>query len=384
MNRHGVALASVALFVGCSGKSNLEPPAPLVDFSPTVSVKRLWKADVGRGEEKKLVRLSPVLHGGVIYVADPNGRVRAYAADSGRRIWTVHTDDPVGGGVGFGEGLVLVGTKRARVIALRPDTGEIVWGSRVSSEVLAPPAAGSGVVVVQTIDGKLVGLSADDGKQLWLQQRSGPPLSLRGTSTPVISTGLVLSGFASGKIVAFNLENGRPVWEQSVAHPQGRSEIERLVDVDAAPLVVGNIVFAASYQGKIVAMEMETGRVIWSRDVSTYTGMDADRENIFLTDEGGNVLALDQRSGASLWKQGKLRARALNAPTLITDYVAVGDLAGYVHWLSKEDGQFVARFRIGNSPIRGRTVAADDTLFVQNQRGVLAALRIQPSAVREP
>lgn len=373
-----------ALLVACTGgKSNVEPPSPLANFSPMATVKRVWSVDVGQSEKKKIVTFSPVLHGTVLYVADPAGRVGAYAVDTGRQLWSVRTDEPVDGGVGFGEGLVLLGTKKAHVIALDPEKGSIVWRSEVSSEVLAPPVARSGVVVTQTIDGKMFGISAEDGSTLWMQQRTQPSLSLRGTSAPVVNNGVVLSGFASGKIVAFDLKNGRSLWERTVANPRGRSEIERLIDVDAKPIVVNNVLFAASYQGKIVAISMDNGRVLWSRDVSTYTGMDADQHNVYLTDAEGNVLAFDQRSGTGLWKQNRLRARILNAPTLVANYVAVGDFEGYVHWLSKENGQFVARLRVSGGAIRGKAAAAGDTLYVQNQGGVLAALRIEARTKRK-
>lgn len=383
MSRLAVFLICVAFVSACGGgKSNVEPPAPLVDFTATASVKRVWSVDVGKGEKKKLVTLSPRLHAGTVYVADPAGRVSAFAADNGRRVWIVDIKEPVSGAVGYGEGLVLLGTKQGDVIALQSDSGEVYWKSAVSSEVLVPPIAASGIVVAQAIDGQIFGISARDGERLWSQRRDEPSLSLRGTSAPVINRGLVLSGFAGGKIVAFDLQSGRPVWERTVAHPRGRSEIERLVDVDAAPLVVGGVVFAASYQGKLVAIDMETGRVLWSREASSYTGMDADQQNIYLTDDKSHVLALDQRSGAGLWKQDKLQARAVNAPTLVAGYVAVGDLSGYVHWLSKDTGQFAARTRIDRSPIRGKAVAAADTLFVQSQKGMLSALRIRAKGKR--
>jgi outer membrane protein assembly factor BamB len=210
-----------------------------------------------------------------------------------------------------------------------------------------------------------------------MQQRTEPSLSLRGTSSPIIGAGMVLSGFASGKIVALEIGSGRLLWERTVAHPSGSSEIERLVDVDSTPLVVGRVLYAASFQGNIVAIDMRTGRTLWSRDVSTYTGMDADRQNIYLTDESGNVLAVDQRTGTSLWRQDKLRARLLNAPTLVAEYVAVGDLAGYVHWLLKDTGQFAARMRVTDGAIRSRGVAVGSTLFVQSQEGQLAAVQIR-------
>jgi outer membrane protein assembly factor BamB len=329
------------------------------------------------------VSLSPLVHNDIVYVADTSGRVSALAIGSGEQIWSVETKIPIGGGVGFGDDLVLLGSKDGQVFALEPTTGANRWVSPVSSEVLAPPVALSGVVVVQTIDGKIFGLSSRDGSRLWMQQRTEPSLSLRGTSSPIINRGVALSGFASGKIVAFEIDSGRLLWERAVAHPSGSSEIERLVDVDSTPLVVGSTLFAASFQGNIVAIDMRTGRTLWSRDVSTYTGMDADQQNIYLTDESGNVLALDQATGTSLWRQDKLRARLLNAPTLVAEYVAVGDVAGYVHWLSKDNGQFAARMRVTDGSIRSRGAAAGSMLFVQSQKGQLAALEIQTGTSKQ-
>ncbi len=381
--RELLVASTLALLIACSAKSNVEPPSPLIDFPPTAQVKRIWSTQVGRGDSKRLVSLSPLVHNDIVYVADPSGRVSAFAIDSGKQIWSVETKIPIGGGVGFGDDLILLGSKDGQVFALEPNTGASRWVSAVSSEVLASPAALSGVVVVQTIDGKIFGLSSRDGSQLWMQQRTEPSLSLRGTSSPIISRGVALSGFASGKIVAFEIESGRLLWERTVAHPSGSSEIERLVDVDSTPLVVGSTLFAASFQGNIVAIDMRTGRTLWSRDVSTYTGMDADQQNIYLTDESGNVFALDQRTGTSLWRQDKLHARLLNAPTLVAEYVAVGDVAGYVHWLSKDTGQFAARMRGTNGAIRSRGVAAGSTLFVQSQKGQLAALQIRTGTSKQ-
>lgn len=382
--RRALAIVGPALvLLACtSGKSNVEPPSPLHKFTPTANVKKIWSADVGQKEKKKQVTLAPVLDSNVLYVADPAGRVSALAMDTGRDKWRVKTKERTGA-IGFGEGLVLLGTKKGQVIAMDRETGEIRWRATVSSEVLSPPSASDGLVVAQTIDGRVFALSVKDGTHVWSQQRAVPALSLHGTSTPLIYRGLVFCGFASGKLSAFELKTGRLVWERAVAHPRGRSEIERLIDVDAPPLVAGNTLFAASFQGRMVAINIENGRVRWSRELSTYSGMVADDRNVYVTNTAGDVLALDQGSGAALWKQDKLRARVLNGPALTARYVVVGDVEGYVHWLSKEDGQFAARRRLGGGAIRGKMIAMDDTLFVQNQRGVVAALRVEPRAKRK-
>jgi outer membrane protein assembly factor BamB len=332
---------------------------------------------VGKGETTKFIELAPVMHESTLYAVDINGRVGAYAADSGRRRWHVELNEPVAAAIGFGEGLVLVGTKNAKVFALEPGNGKQRWKSTVATEILSRPVADAGVVVVQTIDGRITGLSAQDGKRLWTQQRTQPSLSLRGTAAPLINDGVVYTGFASGKLIAVHLESGRPLWERTVARPRGRNEIERLVDVDAPPLIVGDTLFVVSYQGNVVALDRTTGRVLWSREESSYSGMAVGGTSLYLTDAEGNVIALDQRSGASLWKQDKLHARLPNAPAVVGDYLAIGDLQGYVHWLAPESGAFVARARIGSGPIRGMAIASGNKLFLQDQGGTLAALEIE-------
>ncbi len=377
MSRLGL-MAIVGLLAACaSGTSNVEPPAPLVSFTPSAKIRTLWSVGVGKGETRKFIELAPVMHEGTLYAVDINGRVGAYAADTGRQRWRVELNVPVAAAIGFGEGLVLVGTKNATVFALEPGNGKQRWKSTVATEILSRPVADAGIVVVQTIDGRITGLSAQDGKRLWTQQRTQPSLSLRGTATPLINSGVVYTGFASGKLIAVHLESGRPLWERTVARPRGRNEIERLVDVDAPPLVVGDTLFVVSYQGNVVALDRTTGRVLWSREESSYSGMAVGGTSLYLTDAEGNVIALDQRSGASLWKQDKLHARLLNPPAVVGDYLAVGDLQGYVHWLAPESGDFVARARVGSGPIRGMAIVSGNKLFLQDQGGTLAALEIE-------
>ncbi|GMR03680.1 MAG: outer membrane protein assembly factor BamB [Gammaproteobacteria bacterium] len=370
-------LLAVSIY-GCASGSKVkrEPPAPLVNFSADKQVKELWSASIGTSGKKDDVKLMPYLDNNVLYTSDTQGRVSAFAADSGRRLWETELRVAVTGAAGGGEGVVVVGTKKGRVIALDMTNGKRLWTQNVSSEILAPAAVGSSVVVVQSIDGNLFGLSVTDGKRRWVYNRSEPALSLRGTSAPVIVDQYVLAGFASGKIAVIRLRDGRLVWEFAVSLPRGRNEIERLVDVDVTPLIIGDTLYAAGYQGKIVAVNLRSGRLLWSRDVSTYSGMSADRTNIYLSDEKGHIIALNQRTGSSVWKQDKLRGRSLNAPTYYNGYIAVGDYEGYVHWLSREDGHFVARRNVGGGAIRAQAVAGSDALYVASQGGTLFALRI--------
>ncbi|MCR4301567.1 MAG: outer membrane protein assembly factor BamB [Sulfuricaulis sp.] len=377
MKTTAAILTFLVFLSGCGGSKVVrEEPAKLLDFVPEMRVKQLWTADSGASAAKSAVVLTPALYDNVVYTCDPEGRVRAFSTNNGRELWETHVDRPVTGGIAAGDGLVVVITKKGEVIALDRKDGKQRWTSRLSSQSLAPAAVASGVVVAQSVDGKLTALSTADGKRLWRYERTEPPLSLYGTASPVIVADAVLSGFASGKVVAVQLQSGKLLWELPVAQPQGRNEVERLVDVDASPVIVGSVLYAASYQGKIIALDAQSGRLLWSREVSTFTGLDTDLKNIYLTDDRGNVLAFDLRTGASVWKQEQLRARQLNAPRYMDGLVAVGDFEGYVHWLSSDDGHFVARYRLGSGAVQSQALADNDKLYVSNQSGNLAALQL--------
>ena len=372
------AVVLTLLLASCSwfGDEPVEVPATLVDFKPAAVVTELWSVNTGTGPDRQYLKLAPVLHGGTIYVVDTKGHVRALAQDSGKELWRTDLELEITGGVGFGDDLVLMASRKGVVVALDPGNGKELWRAQVASEVLAPPAAESGVVAVQSVDGRLTGFAAATGKRLWSVDRSEPALSLRGTATPIIVAGAVLTGFASGKILAISLQNGRVLWETTVAQPQGRSEIERLIDVDVPMLVIGRMLLAAAYQGKIVAVDMEGGRLLWSREISTHSALAADNTNAYVTDARGQVVALDLRTGATVWKQDKMALRRLSAPAVTGSSVAVGDFEGYVHWLAREDGRFMARTRAAHAAVLAAPIADGGTVYVSTQNGYLAALRL--------
>lgn len=373
-------LAAAVLAGGCSwfgsGDSNVEPPTPLQSLPSAAAVKNLWSRDLGSGSGKRQLRLQPFLDGGVLYASDADGRVTAIQADSGAVIWTRRLHAPVTGAVGVGQDLVAVGSAKGEVYALDKTSGELRWRASVSSEVVAPPAIGNGLVVVQSVDGRLAALAVGNGERRWLVERSEPALSLRGTSAPLLAGGVAFIGLAGGKLLAVQLRDGRVLWEAAVAVPQGRTEIERLVDVDVTPLIVGRVLYAASFQGRIAAFDLDSGRTLWSRDASVYTGLDTDGRNLYYADDRGDVVALDIGSGAVVWQQDKLRGRFPGAPIVVGDQVVVGDFDGYVHWLARSDGHFVARYRIDAAPA-GAPAGDRGTLYIQSQKAELTALRLQ-------
>lgn len=362
-----------------SGAENADPPAELETLSGDIRLKQLWSRDVGVGFDEQFVRLVPTVYGEHLLVADRRGRVSALSADSGKPLWKVDTGVLISAGPGAGEGLVLVAGSDGEVLALGLDDGAQVWRAQVSSEVLAVPQIDLGVVVVQTADGKVVGLGARDGKQLWIYDRTVPVLTLRGTSTPAVERGVVIAGFASGKVAALSTERGFVAWETNVAIPQGRSELERMVDIDSDPVIAGNSVYVTTFQGRLAMIDVQSGDPGWTRDMSSFAGLGVDFSQVYVTDDHSNVWALARDSGASVWKQEKFRNRGLTGPEPYNDYVAVGDFEGYLHLLSRTDGHTVARTRVDSKGIRATPLAVGDVLYVYGNGGTLAAYSLSGS-----
>jgi len=380
-----VSLLTVFLLAGCGTMADPTSwfgddvkevePNELTDFEKTLQVKILWDTDTGSGTDNLRLRLIPRVDGGRVYAADSDGQVQAFDSLTGERIWGVDLDLPLSGGPGSGDGLVLLGTTDGEVVALNAENGEQLWKAQVSSEVLSVPAAESGVVVVHSIDGKLVGLSTADGKPLWLYSRKVPVLTLRGSSSPVINGGVVYTGFAGGKLVAVDLQKGFVQWEVSITAPSGRSELERMVDIDGDPFISDGTVYVATYQGELAAVSEYSGTLLWRRKLSSYSGIDADWRNLYVSDDAGNVWGINPVNGAAMWKQDKLLNRRLSAPAVIDGYVVVGDYEGYLHWLSHDDGKMVARTRIGSAAITSPPVMSDGVVYVFGDGGALAAVQ---------
>ena len=350
-------------------------PEELVDFNQELNVKTLWKQDIGSGSGDKRLKLVPRIDNGRVFAADSEGVVQALDAVSGKKIWSVNLELPLSGGPGSGEGLVIVGTSDGEIVALDESSGEERWRSQVSSEVLSVPAAGLGVVVVHTIDGKLFGLNVSDGKQRWLYSLTVPVLTLRGSSSPVISGTTVYCGFAGGKLVALDLSTGVTQWEISITAPSGRSELERMVDIDGDPLVNNGVVYVSTYQGEVAAVGEYTGTLMWRRKLSSYNEVSADWRHLYVTDEIGQVWGINPDNGAAMWKQSKLLNRKLSAPATVDGYVVVGDFDGYLHWLSHSDGRMVARTRVGGESITAAPKMANGIVYVLGDGGDLAAVQ---------
>jgi outer membrane protein assembly factor BamB len=375
-----ILLMSASLLTGCSwfgGKDNSEPPAKLKSFEKRVELRKVWGRDSGDGTDGQFVKLVPALVDGRIYVADRDGTVWALELETGKLIWRSKTGLAISAATGVGGGLVLVGSSEGQLAALDAETGEQRWRVDVTSEVLSVPQIYEDTVIIQTVDGAISALSTQDGQRRWIYNRSVPVLTLRGTSTPFVGGGVVLAGFANGEMVALEVATGREVWQTAVAVPHGRTELQRIVDVDANPVVDQGLLYAASYQGRLVAVSLQDGHVLWNRDMSTYAGMAVDSSQVFVTDADSEVWAIDRRSGRSLWKQADLRRRSLTGPTVIDDYVAVGDFEGYLHLLSRSDGSIVGRERVDSEGIQATpVVVSGDRLLVLGAGGELVLYKL--------
>lgn len=381
MIRFGILLVVATLVTGCSwfgSDDKSDPPTPLESFDRSVKLKEVWSRDSGAGTDEQFLKLVPAIFDQQVFVADRNGDVFSFALGDGKKRWKAGTDAAISAGAGVGEGLVVVGTSDGQIIALAMEDGVERWRVRVSSEVLSVPQIVEDIVLVQTVDGNLVGLNAADGTRKWIHDRIVPVLTLRGTSTPLIIDTVAIAGFSSGKIVALDIKTGRQLWDIPVAVPHGRSELQRIVDIDDTVVIRNGILYVSSYQGRMVAIDMETGEILWNRDMSSYAGVAVDRSQVYVTDAESYVWALDRRNGASLWKQDKLLRRKVTGPVVINEWIGVGDYEGYVHLLSVKNGEIVGRVRVDSDGIAAAPLVINGRLLVLGSGGELVLYELEP------
>lgn len=368
-------LGGCKLFRPSAPKDNVLPPTPLAEISPSLSVQQLWKRSVGKGERRLWLRQAPAVAVGRVYAADSKGQVIAFDLNSGAEVWKVQTDIRLASSVGTGEGYLVLGGLDGEVLSLDVFNGAERWRTKVTSEVLAAPAVSRGIAVVRSHDGRVFGLGLADGGRRWIYDRGVPALSVRGNSAPVAENGLVFAGYDSGHVVALRLETGVELWEQAIAQPEGRTELDRMVDIDGDLIVADGEVYATSYRNRLVGIAADSGRPLFDRDLGSYGGIASAGERLFVSDNAGTVWALNRRSGAALWRQEGLANRWLTTPVVHGNAVVVGDLEGYLHWLDLDSGQFVARQRLSKRAIRATPKVSDGVLVAVDVRGQLAAYR---------
>lgn len=367
--------------MGCNGffdKDNLPSPKPLVPFRPQATAYLAWSTGVGSGVSKNdYLKLRPQIKENLIYTTGTNGAVTAFNKFNGQVIWQTNTHIPITTGPGVGDNAVVVGSHNGDVVALSLLTGKVIWQKMVPGEVLATPAVASSIVIIKTIDGYVYALDEINGHDLWAFQQLEPSMLLRGSSNPIIKDHNVFVGFANGTLAKLGLNDGRLDWLETIARPQGAFAIKRMVDIDADPVIYGHRVYAATYQGKIAALNFYNGHVKWAQDLSSYTGMVADDSTIFVTDANSHIHAFDTSTGNWLWDQGHLEARGLTGPALFKNqYLVMGDNEGYVHWINKSDGSFAAQTYAGSS-MSAAPVVDHNMIYIITNNGTLIAYTLR-------
>jgi outer membrane protein assembly factor BamB len=351
-------------------------PKELLKLTNTLNIKKLWSTKVGGGAEFLLVGLRPATDGSNIYAASQDGNVIAVDAVSGKQRWKIKLKIELSAGPGVGEGAVAVASKNGNIILLDAKTGVETWRVFVGGETLAQPLIREGLVIAQSIDNRLRALSLFDGKQKWELEQSVPALTMRGASSPVMVGGNVIAGFDNGRLLAVDVESGDIEWDSMLSMPTGRSDLDRLADVDGSIAWVGQDIYAAGYQGRVTSLAAESGQVLWAREISTQVGVSADWNSVYTTREDGELVAMSRNNGAEIWRNDDLLRRDPTLPMPFHTAVVVGDFEGYLHFFSSIDGTAVARMRLGSKAISNYPLVVANTLYVQSDDGTLAAFTV--------
>ena len=380
------AVLSLALLSGCStvknlfdgrGKDKSEDPKPLVQISSTTTVSQLWSASLGKGGKDLGIGLRPAIVDGHVYALAVDGGVSAFDLKTGQSLWNYPSKLRLTGGPGAGDGLVVVGSLEGDVIALDAATGAEKWTSKVANEVLVAPAIGGGMVFVHSNDGRVTALDEGTGERRWFYSADMPALTVRGSGAMTLGPGILFVGNDNGTLTALSMSDGNVVWSTAVAEPEGRSELERMADVDGAAILDNTTLYATSYKNHTVAIDGPSGQLMWDRENGGPRGLALSNSAVVVTDRQGHVWGLDRNTGGSLWQQDGLSYRKVTAPAVQGDFAVVGDFEGNLHWLQLNDGAFATRAKLGGAISGQPAVSADGILVVQTESGQLAAFALQ-------
>ena len=389
-----ISLTSLVALAGCHSfkKENVQPPTPLAkDFKPTVQVTKVWSARVGEGAGKSGVRLRPTVVDGVLYADSTDGKLAAFDANSGKTLWSKSTrthgwfgwgdkkrqDAMYAGGPAVEGDLLAVGTLDGHVYGVSAKDGSPRWDTELAGQVLASPVISGDLVLVRTEDGRVYGLDRATGKRRWVYDQGNVPLlSLRGNGGLLAANGVVFFGSDDGKLIALRQDNGAKLWEQKLTSGSGRTDIERLDDADGSILLEGSTLYAAAYHGNLMAVDGPSGRPLWGHPFSTFDSLALGGNALYGINEDSQVWAFDKSSGADIWKNDDLKYRWLTGPAVQGNYVVVGDMYGFVHWLQVGDGALAGRQRLSKKAIRAQPLVVGDIVYVEDVKGHIGAYRL--------
>jgi outer membrane protein assembly factor BamB len=374
-----IILTAVLAAYGCSTLDAINPfasrgvkMAELKPFEASAQARVIWSESVGKAGSDVF---SPAVSGSSVYAAGSDGSVMR--VDDGQTVWKIDAGQTLSAGVGTDGNLVAVASPKGDVLVFSAADGSLAWRAKATSEILSPPVVGDGLVIVRSSDNCLAAYDMSDGKRKWLYQRPSPALALRSAAPPVISGNYVFAGFPGGKLIAVSLNNGVSVWEGTVALPKGTTELERMADISSPPVIAGSTICAVAFQGRVACFDLNSGNLLWVRDMSSSVGLAMDSRYLFVTDDKGAVHALDLGSGTSVWKQDALFMRSVSAPLPRRGLVAVADIQGVVHFLNREDGAFAAQLNTDGNPVLASPRALGRGLVVQTAKGVLYAIEAE-------
>ncbi|WP_410498014.1 outer membrane protein assembly factor BamB [Chitinibacter sp. S2-10] len=358
----------------CSSTSNVVEPSALPALKSSSTAKNLWQASIG---DETAYRFQPAFWGDSVAVAGGSNEVALLDRATGQAKWRQKLSQSIAGGIGIGADLVAVGSLKGEVLALEQSTGKVLWSAKTSSEVIASPIVENGLVIVRSNDSKVSAFSAASGELKWFYQRPQPALQLRNYAPPVSADGIVYVGQAAGRLTALALNDGRVLWEAPIALPRGASEIERVTDIVAPPVVHADMVCAVAYQGRVACINTKNGALVWTREISSWSGLAIDERNVYVTDVKGHIQAFERNTGRSVWKQEQLAYRFVSAPAVLGNQVVVGDLDGYLHYLDPEDGSLVGQQATDGSRIYLAPQSIGSQALVQTRKGSLYLLGAQ-------
>jgi outer membrane protein assembly factor BamB len=375
-----VLLAALLALSACDSKDKkVDKPAELTDIkNPSVRIQKLWSASVGGGGKKLRLGLGLATAGDKIFAAGRDGDVAAFNFKNGKPLWRTETKLELTGGTGVGADVIAVGSADGIVVALDMATGAERWRAEVKGEILSAPAVGGNEVILRTVDGKLRALAIADGKEIWTTEQQIPRLTLRGTSAPVVARDLAISGFDNGRVLAVSVADGATVWDSPVSPSRGRTELDRLNDIDAPVKVLGDEVFVAGFQGRAAMLALDSGQVWWAKEVSSYRGVDVDDSQMYISTSQGTLTAFTRRTGQAVWENPVLKNRSLSAPAVAGDYVVVADLDGYVHYFDRATGELAGRAKTGGDRVTNAPLAVGDVVYVITDKGEIVAFHGVP------
>ena len=354
----------------------LREPLELTDIVPGVQIQQNWQASLGGDSEQTRTLLQPHTYSDKIAFTGTGGRLSVYDVSSGRSIYSIDASESVSAGVGGNDRILVVGTINGEVLAFNNADATQAWSVNVGSEVIAIAREQGELAIIRTNDNRILALSLVTGEKVWTVSQTSPALTLRGASVPLVKDGIVYAGMDNGKVIAISSEAGNVIWESRVSIPSGRSELDRLVDVDGQLAADEEYIYAASYHGRVVAMSRTNGRIAWARDIASISGVSIDDALVYVTDRDDNVWALEKGTGVSVWKQDNLLYRQLSAPIVHGDTILVGDFEGYLHALSKQEGSIVGRTRLGKQSIHASSISTNSTTYVVDDNGRLASYTV--------